>query len=165
MDSLFFGSCLNVCTHFEILRESFVGDKKKFINRHQMLSEFTENFTKLFKVVIFSQLFCSSMQLCVLGFQLVAIRSFYHRAVVAVFGLAIIIQLFIYCYGCQLILDKTTEVADHLYVLDKDFVIIIARAHKGKKVKAWFYDPSLSTMSAILSSAASLITLLRSFLK
>lgn len=81
------------------------------------------------------------------------------------FGVAIIIQLFIYSFGAQLIMDKSTSVIDDFYDTDKDFVLIIARGQKPTTIESGFYKADLETFSKILGNTASLITLLQSFLE
>lgn len=162
---MFFGSCLNICAHFDILRESFDGDKKKFIKKHQQLLALIEKLKKLYEPIILAQFLITSLLLCVLGFQLVMFHTFLKRIVVAFFGLAMVIQLFVYTYGGQLVMDKSVSVADNLYQTDKDLIVIIARSHKASIIKSGFYVASSETLTSILSSAASLITLLKSFLE
>jgi odorant receptor len=118
----------------------------------------------LYAPIILAQFLITSMLLCVLGFQLVMFRSFMKRVVIGFYGLNMIIQLFIYTYGGQMIMDKSTSVADKLYQTDKDLIIIIARSHKASIIKAGFYEANSATLCSILSSAASLITLLKSFI-
>jgi len=154
---------MHVCAHLQFLRDSFDGNKEKFVTQHQRLLKLVVNFTHVFEPIIFTQFLMSSMQLCVLGFQLVVLQSLYQRLVVTFFAIAIIIQLFIYCYGGQNVMDKTAAVADHFYQTDKDFIIIIARANMAAIVKAGFYRATLETLYEILKTAASLITLLKSF--
>lgn len=104
------------------------------------------------------------MLLCVLGFQLVMFHNFLKRIVVTIFGMAMTTQLFIYTYGGQLVMDTSTSVADKIYQTDKDLIIIIARSHKASIIKVGFYDANSATFGTILSSAASLITLLKSLI-
>jgi hypothetical protein len=70
------------------------------------------------------------MYLCVLGFQLVNHQTFIERLIDIVFGFAGIIQLFIYSFGGQIIMDSSASVAEDFYDIEKDFVVMIARAHK-----------------------------------
>jgi odorant receptor len=164
-DAAFIVSCLNICAHFEILQNSFDGDKKKFVDRHQDLLELAKEINDLYRPMIFTQFLTSSMLLCVLGFQLLMLKSFFQRLFVATFTLSIIIQLFVYALGGQLVLEKSKMVADNFYGNDKDFKIIIARAQRGVNVDAGFYQASLPELLSILSSAASLITLLQSLIE
>lgn len=161
---MFFCFCLNICTHFNNLRESFDGDKKKFVESHQIILDLTENLNNYFMPVIFIQFVISSVLLCVIGFQVVVAESFVKQIISAIFGMGIIIQLYIYCYGGQIIKENGSSVADKLYHLDKDLVIVIARAQRAQKIKSLFYEANLSTFKTMLSAAASLITLLKSFI-
>jgi 7tm Odorant receptor len=103
------------------------------------------------------------MLLCVLGFQFVVFQSVLKRVVVAIFGAAAFFQLFVYTYGGQLLMDRSTKVAENLYQADKDLIIIIMRAQKSAVIKSGFYHASSETLTSILSAAGSLITLLKSF--
>jgi hypothetical protein len=112
---------------------------------------------------MFMQLLITNILLCTIGFQLIVIKNFYGLVLAAPFGLASALQLFFYCYGGQIILDKTSSIAENCYDLDKEFIIIIARAQKGFTMKAFLYQANLPTFTAVLSSAQGLITLLQSF--
>lgn len=165
VDTFFLGSCLIICAHLDNLRESFdgnFGNKKNFVERHQKILELIDDLNRFFQPIVFVQFFSSSMLLCVLGFQLVMLQNFIKWATAAVFGVTIISELFIFAYGGQLILDTSLSVCDHFYESDKDLIILIRRAHKASKVKMGFYEATLPYFCAILGSAGSLITMLKS---
>lgn len=163
VDSIFFGSCLKIATYCDILSESFKGDKKKFVMQHLKILEMATNLNNLYKPIIFWQLLTTNVLLCMIGFQIVMVKNYYGILLVAPFGIASLNQLFLFCLGGQLILDKTGHIATHFYDLDKEFVIIIARTLKGFKIQSLVYEANLSTFTAILSSAQGLITILKSF--
>lgn len=165
MDTLFFCLCLNVCEHFEFLKRSYDNDKKIFTERHGKLLNLSKTLCHLVKPVIFVQFVISSMLLCVLAVQLVVHDSFIKRLHAASFGFSVIIQLFVYSFGGQLIMDKSSSVADDFYEFDRDFTIIIPCSRRPVKVTAWFYEATLPTFSSILSSTASLFTILKSFIQ
>lgn len=79
--------------------------------------------------------------------------------------MAIMIQLFIYAFGGQLIMDQSLQIADNLYEIDKDNIFIIARSQKAIILKSGFFVANLITFRVCLSRAGSLITLLQSFLE
>lgn len=116
---------------------------------------------KLMKWVIFTQFMMSSLNLCVVGFQLVMLVDIFKRIVALCFGLAIIIQLFIYAFGGQLLNDGSRSVSDNLFELDKDLIIVISRVFKAVKIKSAFYVADFNEFRNILSRAGSLITLLQ----
>jgi hypothetical protein len=105
------------------------------------------------------------MMLCVIGFELVMVESLTDKIFPAVFGLAAIIQLSIYAFGGQLIIDKSDAVARNFYDVDRDFLILIARPLKPTKIKTLFFSADLPTFVSILNSAGSLITMLKSLVK
>jgi odorant receptor len=146
------------------LRESFDGDKKKFIENHFKILKLADELNRLFKPVVFAVYLVTSLLLCVIGFQIVVNESIPGRVEGAMFGFAIGIALFTYSYGGQLIMDKSSSVAEDLYEIDKDFVSIIQRSQKPSIIQAGFYKASLPLFTTIMNSAASLITLLKSFL-
>jgi len=164
IDCLFIGVSLNICGHFDILRNSYDGDSKKFIKQHQKLLKLSETFNKLFKPIVFTQFLVTSMLLCVLGFQLVVFDSFVKKFKASTFGVSMIIQLLFYAYGGQMIMDKSSSVGDRLYTTKKDLVIIIIRSQKPSVITAGFYQATAGTFTTIVNSAASLIALLKSFI-
>lgn len=166
VDSLFFGFCLNLCAHFDILRKSSNEiDKSDFIKYHQKILNLSADLNNLVKPVVLTQFLISSLLLCVIGFQLVMVESVFKKIVALVFGCAIIIQLFVYSFGGQQIMDKSLSVALEIYQLDKDYRLIILRSQRALKIQAGFYHACLPTFRAILSSAASLMTLLKSLVE
>lgn len=83
----------------------------------------------------------------------------------AIFGTSVSTQLFIYCYGGQLLLDGTKSVAKDLYDLDRDFNIIAARTKKPSQIKAFFFTADLPAFVSIINSTGSLITMLESLVE
>lgn len=157
--------CLSICIHFDIARsslENFDGDKKKFVQSHQTILDLAEDLNQLFKPIVFVEFAMISMLLCVLGFQVVMAESFFGKMVSLGFGSFSVIQLFSFSFGGQLVADRSSAVADHLYTIDRDSLIIIARSRKPVLIEAGFYQANLPTFRLFLSSAASLITLLQS---
>lgn len=93
------------------------------------------------------------------------VENIFKKIVALVFGLAIIIQLFVYSFGGQQIMDKSLSVTSEIYELDKDYLLVILRSKRLLKIEAGFYHACLPTFRAILSSAASLMTLLKSLVE
>lgn len=163
IDSIFFGSCLNIACHCDILRDSQYVDKKKFIEKHLGILKLAETLNKIYKPIVFMQLLTTNVLLCTIGFQVVVLRNIYGLILAAPFGVASVLQLFCYCYGGQLILSKTISVGDNCYGLNKESIIIVAKAQKGFKIESFLYQANLPTFTAILSSAQGLITMMKSF--
>lgn len=146
------------------MRNSFDGDKKKFIENHEALLGLTAKLNNLFKPVVLGQFFISSMLLCALGIQLVLLDSVFIRMMASTFGITVILQLFIYAYGGQMIMDTSLSVANNLYEADIDNVLIIRRSQKPALIEVGFFKANLPAFTSIMNSAGSLITLMKSFL-
>lgn len=163
MDSIYLGCCMNIATYCDILSESFSGDKKKFMESHLKILKIASDLNSLYKPIIFAQLLITNFLLCMIGFQVVVLKNYYEFFLAASFGIAVVNQLFLYCFGGQLVLDKTASVTKNFFDLDKDLIIIIAKSTKGFRIKSVIYNADLPTFAAILGSAQGLITALKSF--
>lgn len=148
--------------HFDLLKNDFK-NKRVFIEKHCHLLSLSKELNNLMKFIIFIQFLMSSLNLCVLGFQLVMLEDFLKRIVTVFYGLAIIIQLFIYSFGGQLILDKSSSIAEEsIFEMNKDNLMIISRIQTPIKIKSAYFQANLSTFRSSISRAGSLITLLQS---
>lgn len=144
-----------------MLEEQYSKDKKVFVEKHLHLLSLCNDLRNLMKWIIFTQFLMSSLNLCVLGFQLVMTDNFLRRILVAIYGLAITIQLFIYAFGGQIMLDHSSSVSDNLFEMDKDLIHVIARVSKPVKMKSAFYTADFREFTSIIRRAGSLITLLQ----
>jgi gustatory receptor len=166
VDSLFFGICLNICAFFDILLEmSDRMELRNFVENHRQVLDMAARLNYLVKPIIFVQFLVSSLILCIIGFQLVMFQSFYKRLVALLFGTAVIIQLFIYSFGGQQIMDKSINVSGKMYNLNKNYRMIIMRSHRPCKIQAGIFKASLPSFLAILSNAGSLMMLLKSLVE
>jgi 7tm Odorant receptor len=163
MDTIFFGSCLHIATHCDILRESFDGDKKKFVEKHLKILDLAKQLNDLYKPIVFEQLLATNVLLCMIGFQVVMTKTYIEILFVAPYGIATLNQLIVYCFGGQLVLDKIASVSGHFYDSDKELVIIIRNTLKGFQIKSAVCQANLPMFTAILGSAQGLITALKSF--
>jgi len=109
------------------------------------------------------QFFVTSMELCVLGFQLVYNEFFLKKITLAFFVACVIIELLFYAYGGQMIKEKSSSVADRLYSTNNDLVLIIARSQKAAIIESGFYRANTETFATIVNSTASLIAVLKTF--
>jgi hypothetical protein len=125
----------------------------------------TEKLNETFGAVVFTQFFLSAVHLCVLGFQLVMYDNIPERIGPATFALTIIIQLFIYSYGGQIVLNASEKAAENLYQLDRGINIISARTKKPTPIKAIFFKADLPAFVSVMNATGSLITVLKSFTK
>jgi hypothetical protein len=106
-----------------------------------------------------------STLLCVLGFQIVMVDGIAGKMVPTIYGITMLTQLLVYALGGQAIVDKSEEVANSFYELDRDFLIITARPMKPSITKSIFFEANLPTFVTIINATGSLITMLKSFVK
>jgi hypothetical protein len=139
-------------------------DVKEFVVYHREILNLGSKLQHLFKEVVFVQFISMTLLLCVDGFQLIEFEgmskkfnAFFHTATA-------LIDLFIYSYGGQKIMDSSKSVCDENENIDKSYVVINMRAQSELKIDTGFFNASLPTFSTILNRVMSLITLLQSFL-
>jgi odorant receptor len=125
--------------------------------------ESVEDLNKIFKKVVFAQFLLSSVQLCVLGFQIVVIENIAGLIVPLIFGFTIIIQLFVFALGGQLIVNTSVAVSENCYEVDRDLILIIARPQKLTLINSVFFTADLPSFLSIMRFTGSLITMLKSF--
>jgi hypothetical protein len=127
------------------------------------LLDLVANLNEIFSPIIFTQFLVNAIMICVIGFEIVMAESFIGKIFPAIFGTAVVIQLFIYAFGGQLVIDKSDAVGKDLYENDRDFLIINARPLKQTKVASPFFSVDLPTFVSIMNSAWSLIATLQNF--
>lgn len=131
---------------------------------HEKLIKLVEDLGKPIRPILFAQFTSSSLLLCMLGFQLLKTESFEQRFISLFYGSSVLYEIFIYSLGGQLIRDKSMAVVKNFYEIDKDFMLIIARAQKPLVLSAWFFKADLSTFQQILNATGSFIALLKSMI-
>lgn len=154
---------MNICAHLKILRMSIHElEVIKFVEYHQEIIDMAMKLNTLFKFIIFQEYLLFSVLLCVLSFPIVynediskSIPLFFH-------AIAGIIDLLIYSYGGQKVMDLAAEIGDDCYDIKK-LIIIIRTKHK-LKIESMFYHASLPTFDLMIGRTMSLITLLKSFM-
>jgi hypothetical protein len=165
VDSFFFGCCLNISGHFKTLRNSFDGDKRIFIDKHLKLLDVAEEVNQFFKMIIFTEFTIISALLCGVGFQVVMLDTFGERIFSAIFGITMLIQLFIYAYGGQQIINESTAIGQNLYDMDSNLILVVRRALKPTIIKSVFFTADLPSFVTIINATGSLITMLKSLAK
>lgn len=165
IDTFFFGSCINICAHFKILR-TIINDTevKEFVDYHQRVLDLAAKVNKIYSPIIFEEYLILSVIFCVIGFQVVISEDLIHSVPMMFHGTAALINLLIYSYGGEVIMDHAKRVCEDCYKIDKDYLIIMMRTKHEYKVESMMYHASLPTFSLIMGRTMSMITLLESFI-
>lgn len=137
---------------------------KDFVNYHQKVIDMTLKLNKLFSFVIFIEFMLLSILLCVTAFQVVMSDDLLRIMTAFFHGMAAFMDLLIYSYGGQKVMDCSAEVCDDCEKIDDNYVFISMRAQKELRIKSMMFHATLPTFTLILSRTMSLITLLQSFL-
>ena len=136
---------------------------REFVSYHQKIIDMASKLNKLFKIVIFFEFLFLSILLCVTAFQVVKSNDLM-RIVIAFFhGMAAFLDLLIYSYGGQQIMDYSGEVFDDCKIIDEVYVFIALRTQKKMKINSMSFHASLPTFTTIMNRTMSLIALLQSF--
>jgi hypothetical protein len=166
MGSTFSCYCLHIAAHFEILRGAINQMKvEEFVHYHLKIISITKRLNSIYVPIIFTEYFVIGTLTIVTGLQVIVVddfglilRSIFHACT----GL---VDVAIYSYGSQKILDSSLSVCDEAYVIDKNYVFILMIAQKKLRFTTGFFEASLDTYSIMLSRTMSFITLLKSFIK
>lgn len=134
------------------------------MERHQELLDLAEELQELYKPVLFVQFLITGLLLCLVTVQIFIAEKLFNYWLVYVipFTTVVMTQLFLFCYGGQMLNDASSSVGKSFYDLDKDFLIIMTRALQPSKISDWFYTANLPVFAAIVNSAYSYISILQS---
>lgn len=161
-NSLFFGCALNICAHLDILRLMIhKSEMKEFIEYHRTILNLAKELNEIFKFIMIVEHLLLGVLICTIGFQLAMVQNSSMLMTIG-FGITAIMELFIYSYGGQMIMDKSSEICKELYEVDKNYLFILMRTNREVKIKAGFFHICLPTLTSILNSAGSMMALLKS---
>lgn len=138
-------------------------DLKEFVNFHRDLIEMTTKLNKIYSIATFLQFLLFSLLLCVTAFEVFMGNDFAKMIIASIHVSAVLVDLLIYSYGGQSVMDCSKELCDDCYKLDMNYTVIMIMAHRGLKIESLVFHASLPTFSIVLSRTMSLITLFRSF--
>lgn len=164
MDTFFFGLCINICAHFKILRSEIEFlELTEFVSYHRKVIDLSRRVNQLFKLVIFTAYLLMSILLCVTAFYVVTATNFLEKIPTIMHGLGGLIDLFIYSYGGQSIMDCAMEVCDDSFQSNKAYWFVLQKTQEELEIKSWIFHASLPTFCLIMNQTNALITLLQSF--
>ncbi|XP_014608902.1 PREDICTED: odorant receptor 49b-like [Polistes canadensis] len=164
---------------------------KKCIVQHQMLINYCEDLNHVFTFIILGQVLLFSILICLVGYEILIVstniiqnnKTFNsadaaptRRASFIFYMTGTLIQLMMFTFSCNILTEESRDVAEAAYssswmsmplnkigkVLRKDILLIIMRARTPCSLSAGgFFNVSLETYTAVMSTAMSYFTLLR----
>ncbi|KAH8243994.1 hypothetical protein KR032_012052 [Drosophila birchii] len=184
VDGLFISFAINLRGHFQTLQQEIEhfdftqsekeaqASLKSVVDYHAELLSLSRELRSIYVPTVFGQFFITSLQVGVIIYQLVThIESVMDLVVYTSFFASIMLQLFIYCYGAEIIKLESLQVDvavrySKWYLaypkLRKSLSMIIMRSQREVLIRAGFYEASLENFVAICRTALSLITLIKS---
>jgi len=99
------------------------------------------------------------------GLQIIVGNEFYTLARAIIHSMVALLDVALYSYGSQRILDSSLSICDEAYLIDKNYILIIMIAQKKLRFNTGFFEASFDTFCFMLSRIMSFITLLKSFIK
>jgi hypothetical protein len=155
---------MNICAHLKIVKLIINEQQlKEVVIYHNQVLDLINKFNKIFNQIIFGEYTVKSVPLCVVGYLIVMSDDIFIITVCIVHGMAGIIELLIFSYGGQKIMDYGEEICDECYEIDKNYLIIMMMTKYKLRMYSLIHDACLSTVTLILNRAMALITLLKSF--
>uniref|UniRef100_A0A348AZT7 Odorant receptor n=1 Tax=Bactrocera dorsalis TaxID=27457 RepID=A0A348AZT7_BACDO len=184
VDGLFVSFTTNLRGHFQALQyfiETNTFDKSEallqrelgiYVQYHVRLLGLAQSVQRIFKPIIFGQFLMTSLQVCVIIYQLVMNMGVIMEMVVyCTFLSSILLQLLIYCYGAEFLKTESSAVSTaiqmsqwynlpprHRHVLR----LMMLRSQREIIISAGFYEASLANFMSILKAAMSYITFIQS---
>lgn len=165
MATFFITSCLYFHAHLKILRTIINDiDFEEFIEHHRNILKVALKFKNLFKEIVFFEYLFMTILLCVDGFQTIACNIISKKLNFFFHTVNSFVDLFIYSYGGQILMDSAMSVCDLNDKIDKNHVFLILKAQTELKIGNEFFSATLPFLCTILNRVMSLITLLQSFI-
>ncbi|EDW83053.1 uncharacterized protein Dwil_GK22520 [Drosophila willistoni] len=184
VDGLFISFAINLRAHFQALQQDirnvdFMKAEKKVqselisaVDYHVHLLNLSTILRFIYMPIVFAQFLITSLQVGVIIYQIVTHMSSIMALLVyfSFFG-SIMLQLFIYCYGGEIIKVESLQVSVAVQISKwhlanpkqrRFLAFIMLRSQKEMLIKAGFYEASLANFLSICRTALSFITLIQS---
>ncbi|XP_055852579.1 odorant receptor 82a-like [Episyrphus balteatus] len=184
IDGLFVSFTANLCAHFMILQHNIETNEftennsiihmqiSSFVKYHIKILEVASKIYEAYKPIIFGQFVMTSLQVCVIVYQITTHMDSYVVLITNVlFLLTVLIQLLIYCYGGEIVKLESLNVGTSVQLTkwyrlqpkyQKMLCLIMMRSQKAFIMRVGFYDASLASFMLIIKAASSYITLIQS---
>ncbi|KAL0129886.1 hypothetical protein PUN28_001862 [Cardiocondyla obscurior] len=183
-DSLFLNITLHMCGQVKILKTNFInfnisspqvyGRFNALIQKHNYLMELAKKLAESINFVLLTQLFISSILLCIMGFQFILALKMNN---VVVMGKSLMVlctfltQLSVYSFVGDYFKNQMEEIGLFIYQsswynlpikLMKNLIFIIMRTRSPVKLQAGNYIVvNLATYMSILKTSISYLSVLR----
>ncbi|XP_065364130.1 odorant receptor 82a [Calliphora vicina] len=183
-DGLFVSFAINLVSHLKILQKSIEDNKfvksdeelhsdlKSYIEYHNLILSLYNELRDIYSPIVFGQFLMTSLQVCVIVYQLVThMDTILVLIINCTFLTSILLQLFIYCYGGEILKLESLMVGISVQLSNwynlkpahrRMLVLLMLRSQREAIIKAGFYEASLANFMAILKAALSYITLIQS---
>nr|QKN21020.1 odorant receptor [Bactrocera correcta] len=143
----------------------------QFIKRHNDIIELTRFFCKRYTVITLAHFVSAGL---VIGASIFDLMTFTGFGIVIYIGytIAVLGQLFIYCYGGSMVAESSVQLATVAFGCDwhacnprlrRYVLMIIMRSQRAISMSVPFFAPSLITFTSILQTSGSIIALASSF--
>ncbi|EDV94557.1 GH19067 [Drosophila grimshawi] len=180
VDGLFISFAINLRAHFQTLQQEIreltfdqAGHQQqlvKAVDYHVHILSLSKRLRVIYTPIVFGQFFITSLQVGVIIYQIVThMNSIMALLVYLSFLFSIMLQLFMYCYGGEIIKSLQVGIAVqtcnwHLAAPKqrRSLVFIMHRSQRQMLIKAGFYEASLANFLSICRAAMSFITLIQS---
>ncbi|XP_017119592.1 odorant receptor 82a [Drosophila elegans] len=184
VDGLFISFAINLRAHFQTLQRQIENSQfdlpeketqegiKSLVDYHDLLLCLSRQLRSIYTPTVFGQFVITSLQVGVIIYQLVtSMDSVMDLLLYATFFGSIMLQLFIYCYGGEIIKAESLQVdvavrLSNWYLappkLRRSLALIILQSQREVLIRAGFFVASLANFVGICRTALSLITLIKS---
>ncbi|KAI8044792.1 hypothetical protein M5D96_000964 [Drosophila gunungcola] len=184
VDGLFISFAINLRAHFQTLQGQIENSQfdlpeketqaglKSLVDYHDLLLSLSRQLRSIYTPTVFGQFVITSLQVGVIIYQLVtSMDSVMDLLLYATFFGSIMLQLFIYCYGGEIIKAESLQVdvavrLSNWYLappkLRRSLALIILQSQREVLIRAGFFVASLANFVGICRTALSLITLIKS---
>ncbi|XP_030243346.1 odorant receptor 82a [Drosophila navojoa] len=184
VDGLFISFAINLRAHFQALQQNInllafeqeeqLVEKQMadVVDYHVQLLSLSRQLRHIYTPIVFGQFFITSLEVGVIIYQIVThLDSIMALLVYFSFFCSIMLQLFIYCYGGEVIKVEGLRVGVAVQTSNwhsathkqrRSLIFIMHRSQREVLIKAGFYEASLANFLAILRAAMSFITLIQS---
>ncbi|XP_013102265.1 odorant receptor 82a [Stomoxys calcitrans] len=184
IDGLFLSFTINLVAHLKILQhyiktntfkksdQELQSDVSFYVRYHNIILDLYKEIRDVYAPIVFGQFLMTSLQVCVIVYQMVThINTYLVFVINSTFLCSILLQLFIYCYGGEILKVESLMVGISVQLSNwynlkpthrRMLCLLMQRSQREAIIKAGFYEASLANFMAILRAALSYITLIQS---